>query len=252
MVQDSETSGGVCRKCCRDMTPGATVRLWDAKDYCETCVEEACPGLAEYARSHPALEEGMPHSAWRIGATIAIVGTVGIVGFVIVLWAGAVALGAPPIDPDGLSMALLFTACSLPIAIVFGIVGATGFASCRPVVSVRDNQLRITMHSETRSTPLSDCEWYIGKTWHMTHPRAATRYSGLLRDTAVVIILPQLAEPLDAGLVQRWDDPQDIEWNWPRRVATGFAEETRRRWTAFLTLATVPRRAFGLPKGSSV
>ena len=244
MVQDSEPLGSVCSKCCRELTPDATVRLWDRKDFCETCVEEACPGLAEYARTREALEEEMPHSAWRIGTIVGLVCMGSAIGFGILLWAIGVGLGADPMDPDSLCVLLLFPVIGLPVSIVFGVAHATGFAMFRPVVSVRDNQLRITMRSETKSIPLSECEWYIGKTWHMTHPRVLSSKTGMLRDTAVVIILPQHAGRLDP----RWD----VRWDYPRRVATGFTEETRHRWEAFLTLAAVPRRAFGLPRGSSV
>ena len=236
MVQDSELPGGVCSKCCHDMTPGATVRLWDGKDYCENCVEEACPGLAQYARSHETLEEEMPHSAWRIVINHAIIGTVGMSCLGILLWAIVVGLGADRIDPGSLFLLLLFPMAGLPISILFGIGHAVLFALDRPVMSVASGQLEIAIGHDRETIPLSACQWYVGKTSHMNYSPVMYSKTRLLWDTAVVIIIPRCPEL----------------WRSSRRVAAGFTEDTRLRWESFLTLAAVPQRAFGLPRGSSV
>ena len=53
-----------CSRCSRTMSADSAVHLWDARDYCRDCVEAACPGLANYARTHSVLEERVAaHSA---------------------------------------------------------------------------------------------------------------------------------------------------------------------------------------------
>ncbi len=63
--QEAGRSQGQCSKCSQPLTPETTVHLWDGKDYCRGCVEAACPGMAEYARTHVFLEETMPYDGRR-------------------------------------------------------------------------------------------------------------------------------------------------------------------------------------------
>lgn len=227
MVEDSLGQGDVCKKCSVQLTPNTTIRLWDGNRYCRACVDDACPGLAEYAETHETLKEVMPHSAWRIGANYTFLSVAGMIPFGAVLWSFAVWCGADPIEPGSLFLLLVFPVLGVPIGIMFATLLAVGFALNRPIVSARDGQLLIDVGRAITSVPLSECEWYTGWTCHMNDPRLMGRATVLLCDVAVVIVLPRRG----AG----W-------YSYVPLVPTGFTETTRTRWQSFLTLAGVPHR----------
>lgn len=51
-----------CRKCSMPLATEQIVHLWDGHDYCRKCVENACPGMADFALAHPVLESVEPIS----------------------------------------------------------------------------------------------------------------------------------------------------------------------------------------------
>jgi len=54
------TQASACAHCDAPLTSETTVHLWDGRDYCRACVEDACEGMADYAADHPRLEETLP------------------------------------------------------------------------------------------------------------------------------------------------------------------------------------------------
>ena len=56
----AEDRAQACAKCGATLTDDTRVHLWDGRDYCRDCVEAACPGMAQYAAEHDALEEVVP------------------------------------------------------------------------------------------------------------------------------------------------------------------------------------------------
>lgn len=227
MVEDSLGQSNVCKKCSVLLTPDTTIRLWDANRYCRACVDDACPGLAEYAETHETLKEVMPHSAWRIGANLWFVCVAGMIPFGVFLWAFGVWCGANAFESGSLFLLLVFPVLGIPLGLMFAAAVAVQFALDRPIISVRDGQLLIDVGRAITCVPLSECEWYTGWTCHANSPRLMANATMLLCDVAVVIVLPRHGTG--------W-------YSYVSLVPTGFTETTRARWQSFLTLAGVPRR----------
>ncbi|NQT14051.1 MAG: hypothetical protein HQ582_14955 [Planctomycetes bacterium] len=166
----------------------------------------------------------MPHSVWRIVVGLVLLSIPFLILLGVFLLLVCVILGADVRDVIG--PAALVGLLPFPFAVVLALLQGATFRLNRLVVSVRDGLLTLDVGRRVESVPLAQCEWYIGRTWHMNYPEVMNASAKVLFMPAVVIALPWAARP----------------FGYTRLVATGFTPQTRTQWGSFLTLAGVPRR----------
>lgn len=199
-----------CQACSNSIGQRA-VRLWDGEHYCQSCVQQAAPGLAEYAAENVTLKETMPHTAWAVARRfLCIVGLPMVAFFGIPFGLGG---GA-----EGFLVSLLLT---LPITFVFMAAATYGFTTNRTSVSVNDGLLTVRRGSVwSESYELASLEWFEGNISQMNLMKKGIMPSG----PAVLLTLP------------REETEQE------KFVAVGYDDASRARWKGFLTLARLTRR----------
>lgn len=231
--QEAGRSQGQCSKCSQPLTPETTVHLWDGKDYCRGCVEAACPGMAEYARTHVFLEETMPYDGRRTELsmrktkrTFAVVVLVVLIVLAIASW-----LTAPM---NGVVFAVFVLA--LPVAgmaacigfswKLFYVMGKRGWSS--PIVRVQEGRVVYRVGRGKLVIPmrkaLAKCRWSVETRRWFSYWWWLWRLWGAPRNEAVVIEF------------WRWLSLSRI------KAPCGWTAEMRRIWVGFLTLADVPQK----------
>jgi len=217
-----------CRHCGHVIGPGNSVRLWDGRDYCEECVEAACPGLADYARTHPGLKEGPPPDVLVLLAMFAMIAPLSLAMFLYL----------------GLSLLVFLIVLSF---VVIGV--ATYFATClvagcgdRPTVTAGDGRLiacNWADHRRKRPRLLAPSTVYnldAGIWWReaiaLSISFAAVMKKEPFQRTIVLIAFRRMKL---MGII-----PLP-----PAHIFCGWTPEMRERWKAFLTLAGIPRKGSG-------
>jgi len=215
-------AGNRCNKCSQSLTPQTSVRLWDGRDYCRRCVEEACPKLVDYALAHDVLEETMVYDgkaalrrSLRMYALIAAV---------------FLALTALPwLIAGDLCMVVTAFVLVLLIATAAGAIQIPAFLwmakRAVPKVTVQDGKVMTSRPNQRRMSswtfPLSKCRWYLGK----------VRHDSFLRNTvtpnapAIILVYPV-----------HWWGFEVFRY----KTACGFSDEMRELWEGFLRLAAIP------------
>jgi len=215
----------VCNCCEQRIPEEEAVRLWDGNDYCENCLERKLPGLAEYARRHPRLEERAPFS-WKLMAVrlLPFPLAMGVLTF----------FKYPeecPLNPVWLSLIAMAI-----YGLVFGGVCLMAALTVQSV-SVEDGRLTIRGYPrKLKSRHPTDVEqfslgdnmiWEIRKRF-VTGIGAALGASPM-RDKVVTILHPQHAS-------------EPFQFSFERIICRcGWTPETRRRWKAFLELTRMPK-----------
>ena len=216
------TADSTCGKCGRPLKSSQAIRLWDGKDYCRPCVDDACPKLAEYARSHETLEDTIPYDARGV-----LIGCVIIYGLVVGIFAlFAASIGAVPVG-DAIAGALCLTslAALIQVPLIFWTAKRR-----RPTVRVQDGVIAVSRSRFPLKSwrdypfPLYDCSWKLGSlgydTWLAPVPT-------LLFRRVVIVILPYR----ELGFLSIRE-----------KVACGWDPQMRDLWVGFLTLAGIPQR----------
>lgn len=224
---EEAVSRSQCHKCTRVLPSGSLVRLWDGRNYCDSCLNAVGAELAQYARDHDTLEETMPHAssqiALRRGKQGAIVVAAWTVSLLLVAWYEL------PNVHFLLRIAIATTtgvATGAPVVALFS-AGARAFLDRRrPTVSVADGIVRVRIGEEVSRARLSECYWFEGTLLQMnalatTGPQQ--RFLPLPAERALILVLP--------GTSHRR----------AMRVAVGYTRASRLRWEAFLVVARVPR-----------
>ena len=216
-----------CKHCSKPTSAESAMSLWDGESYCEACVHAVSPALVKYAKSHASLEETAPfdpRSQWRNALRMEAL---------IVLLFGAffLAAGYSQQGPIGLAAgaALTVVICSIQAALQLPMFVAMGRRAL-PTVVVRDGQVECFRGGKKahlcRSVSLREITWRIGK----SSQDSGLRNTFVQRQRIVLLILPclptKIAQLLSLG---------------KERYACGWSSETMHIWTAFLTLAAVPK-----------
>ncbi len=213
------TSAGACPGCGEKLDGRHPVHLWDGRDYCRECVQQASPALLNAAEAFHRPEETLTYSAWkvfhRISLTLAALfnAVFGSIAFFVGWQRGGVLEGAA-----SLAVCAVFL---LAMAWLFAALHAWFFSIERPSVSVGQDTLRVVHGDEGSATyRLSDCEWYIGALRDTDSIRDKAMWPDHLPRRPAVILVPPRSET-------------------GRRlcVAVGYTPETLEIWRAFLTLA---------------
>ncbi|MEX0716659.1 MAG: hypothetical protein WD066_08735 [Planctomycetaceae bacterium] len=210
-----------CRHCDRPLVEAETVRLWDGRDYCRDCVEAEMPGLAEYAASHPTLEEAVPNEVARSGWRVLSRRFLYLFTFVILIFGVTPALydgltEGQPYAPilESASRGVLFSGgiallVFVPMAIALMrsprsqmVVAEHGILRCLTM-----NKDGVWQEDSHRAAPVDAVQWLVGR----GPPVAADR-------KVVAVIFPNGRK-------------------WKAAALCGWSPEMRRRWVAFLTLA---------------
>lgn len=197
------------------------VRLWDSRSYCRDCVEAVCPKLFPYAMGHSRLEESAPfgrgaywRNAWRREAWIFLF-------FAVVFGAIGYARSGLTGTIVGIVLAMLGTTIQAAIQLP---MYAWMTRLMMPSVSVADGLVTLRRAAckkcSPSTVPLQDLQWRLG------HSRQDTALRNTLIPKRPVVLLVLGRSP--------WILFGEV------RVACGWTDETRRLWTAFLTLAGVP------------
>ncbi len=218
------SSTGSCKRCSKPTPHEDTLLLWDGESYCKACVQAVSPALVEYAGSHDILRETAPldrRSPWLGALRMEIV---------LYLLAGV----------------LLATASYMqngPLGIVYGLVVATVVCFFQaaiqmpmwvhrgrlnaPTIIVRDGQIECFRGENTeracQRAPLREITWRIGK----SRQDSRLRNTCVRRQPVVLLTLPSTSAWTPGLLRQRY--------------ACGWTPDTMHLWTAFLTLAEVPK-----------
>lgn len=213
-----------CSRCSSDYPPELTMTLWDGQAYCEACVYSFSPKLAEYARSHPRLEETAPwdfNAVWWRAIRMEL--------FVFALFGSMLGwLGYADQGFAGLAGGLAVTAV---ICLFQGGIQMPTFVwhtkRCLPTLIVENGQVTTYRGGERRRwcsgvVPLRDVRWRIG----------TSRQDSMLRGTLV---------PRQPVVI--------LQWTWRLyglplvrvRLACGWTEGMRDVWVDFLEFAGVPK-----------
>ncbi|MDP6438115.1 MAG: hypothetical protein QGH74_00610 [Candidatus Brocadiia bacterium] len=219
--------GAQCSKCEQPLSPETTVRLWDGKDYCDSCVEAACPGMADYAREPPVLSEHLdpgppPGAAQFVFDSVVVVLCLPLllVGF------GGLAGVAWLIHPVLVVLVLLLFVLAL-----LGVVGKMArfehrkLLRIRPTISVQEGVCQAeSAGSSLWQADLPSCGWEEGRArWDFVIGSL-----GIVRHVRYPVILLAPCGP-------EWDAVE-------APIACGWTPEMRALWIGFLTLAGVPSK----------
>jgi len=208
-----------CRYCDRDIEAGESVRLWDDRDYCEECVEKTLPGLAEYARTHPTLSEAHHRDTPLTLVILTLLGG-GLLSLIIVLAGHHVTW--PWTLGIGFGLAFLFWVLLLAIGC------ATGFRHMYPTVTVENGE------GVANYWPNGRRKW---PRWGWGEERFRLADCRYWSEPIALCI------SADALRRRRRFWRRIIMLKFPRCVVyCGWSAEMRERWTAFLTLAGIPKR----------
>lgn len=188
--------------------------MWDGATYCRVCLDEVAPELADLATGTDRFEETIVVDARAAGWRT----------FLMAWSAGTMVFGVLFTWGMGLQ-GLLFSQLLIgPIAVLFGVVAGVAVNSSNPRrVSLHEGVLTIrTGRTASRHVSLADCEWYVGDASAGT----LSKQDHVERGERVLLVLPPGTDGRE----------QEV------RVALGESDESRRTWTAVLTLAGCPRR----------
>lgn len=208
-----------CNYCQTPIKNGATVRLWDGRDYCAACVENACPGLGKYAATHEFLVEEDRPSFWKLAAANLFLFT-----------ASSALIIFPAFALYGLSLGLrdvislyfgIVVLVLAPLAGICAILCAAGTWEHWPRVRVQDASFVVNTGDEAVVCSISELRWCHAPLWHMRSSKKQLLF--LSWAPAIILVLPDRVSLLDE----------------PRTVAVGLSDESRRRWDAFLHLARI-------------
>ena len=208
-----------CANCNVALPLSDSVRLWDGKDYCRSCVEAQLPGLAAHVASQQRLEDSAPQEVVddfkRPILTYILFGLLfgipfGIVGH---LESGPLGLRT------GFFFAMGISACAAAIQIPGFIWTARRYA---PTVSVENGVVTVKRkaYGEHRY-PLGSVQWSLGK----SKRDSMLRYTMIKKVDVVLLEVPT----------------RFLGFTVVVRVACGWSEDMRSRWIAFLTLANFTR-----------
>ena len=210
-----------CRYCDRDIETGEPVRLWDGRDYCEECVETALPGLAEYARTHPALSDTPQRETLPALMILTLLGG-GLLSLIIVL------AGHHVTWPLTLGIGFGFALAAWVVFWVLGLI--SGFRHIYPTVTIENGEVVADYwHDERRERS----GWAWGE----------RRYK--LADCDHWFELTALCISADTLRGRKRFRRQLVALKVPWRSVhyhCGWSPEMRERWKAFFTLAGIPKR----------
>ncbi|NQT16980.1 MAG: hypothetical protein HQ582_29755 [Planctomycetes bacterium] len=235
MSSEGTRAAVLCSACNKSIAPGTSVRLWDGRDYCRTCLDSSCPGLAQYAVQHESLQEEMPEQVVRDDVKILLVGSVRVflaVSAFVFLLVVLAARGSAFLESfyQGIKVFLLGEAVILsifsPIIAIFGYVAWRSARRLLPHTRAAAGRLRLRFGDCEKEVALNDCRWCSGKL-HRT--RLCRGFGTFSHAPAILIRLPGGS----------W-------FTWPAIVVgVGYTAEMRARWKALLTLAGVPTAIAG-------
>lgn len=200
-----------CRYCGSAVRSVEAVRLWDGLTYCEPCVEDAAPGLAEYCRQNIALVEKIPliHNqvvwlaAIRHGCSFAAV-SCGLCGVCFILDVSRAVLAV---------IVATIAAFFLTTLLIDRRLGYRWYIqTCPRTMVVKDGILYYLGATEVRKIRLTQCRWFIGTSWGTNDIFAVPN------QRVVVLQLPD------------------------RNLVCGLSAETQDHWVGLLTLAGVRQR----------
>jgi len=204
-----------CNACLRESDDDAVAALWDGKAYCRQCLEAGCPGLFEFARLHPQLEETAPYEPVRIAKHHAVF----YLGLGLIL---GLAMAAAAFQSEGVFGLFVGILGGLMIGLLAGLIQIPPYLwmtrRMLPTVRFEGGQVFVGRGLKTttqrHSYTLDSLRWYCGK----VRQDSQLRMTFILNGPAVILELPGRRE----------------------RVACGWTAERRQRLTAFLRLAGVP------------
>lgn len=157
------SSPGNCHACDATLEPENTVRLWDGRDYCRSCVEAACPGLSDYAASHETLEET---EEWTPAANIWWNFKISVVVLLLGgIFVTALVVSEPEIGIT-ISGALIFFSIVWLLGEFLFIVGELWLGKgLRETIRVHGGQVTITAPHRRKPLEysLARCRWHVGK-----------------------------------------------------------------------------------------
>lgn len=224
---DQQLSRGqtlLCAKCLRPLTDKIAVPLWDARTYCEICVENECPGLAQIARSGEPLHEEMSDDfnsslptffsllgplprAFRIMEVVGIFFAWGIARAAQDMWIGI-----------GLTAALIMLDVVFAL-LIYRFVGP--FTRSRPPLPwVHAENGHIVFgrgHSVRAGVLLNECQW-------RESPSQQTPWGAIPPGGLILLV----------GFRGGWPNPKKM-------ALCGFSPQMKAYWRGFLALAGVPR-----------
>jgi len=218
----SDDRNVTCTFCGARTVETESVRLWDGRSYCTDCVEEVCPGLVAFARSHDVLEEIEPACFLR---RILYMTYVGVLCFplMFILFGGfsLILRTAEPVT-ELCTLAGWFAVAAWGIALlsqVFYVVCA------RSTVSVRDGAVAVSARWSPRTfrAALDKCSWDLNG---LGTGGLGGKELGISEPVLTLTLPPYVF------LGMRWAHvtPQ-----------AGFTPQTCQMWLGLLILAGVPR-----------
>ena len=212
-----------CSSCGRQFASEDMVRLWDGHDYCTKCVDADRPGLVDYARGHPILEDRIP-PGWRSGLPVAFLSTA---------IAVAAFMSLAILAAEDLATGIVTALCLAALAILVGLSSDLWFLWLgerkRPTVQIKDGQVSILRRAwgalpirHRWEYSLNECTWSIGlvqsdRRLFMSHASSTNR----------VVLLTFSRRRL--GCFKK-----------KQVVPCGWTPEMRTIWIRFLRLAKIP------------
>ncbi len=201
-----------CSKCYHQLADDLAIRLWDGKDYCQSCVAGASPLLQRYASESSVLRESVTLSPRElIRDQLFAFAFLSLIVVGVIVWTSKDAwVGAL------FGLAVCFVVFLLRVGGIY-----VNSKMCRCIVALEDGKLTIGRRSASSFTyDLSDCQWQVGTI------RKATGFSKIFLRRKVVL--------LQCSNRSRW-------LSWLRQIVPcGITDETREVWVSFLQLAEVP------------
>jgi hypothetical protein len=225
ILETKSSDHATCPCCGGSLEPKQRVRLWDARDYCSECVERACAGLTEFARTHRHLED-QPILDWRAIRRSRFEGNV-VVSCGLLVGLVELVLGAS-------GRWDLFAWVGGVVLLILGAILGTSkrkwgrLPRFVPKIRVEDGWISIfrSTHMDGKQPilrfPLADCRWRIGD---LKQDTQLGHFRGL-HGPAVILVAP-----LGSGT--------DLDHS-SRSSACGVDPKVRARWVGFLRLAKVP------------
>ncbi len=223
-MTQTEVTIGNCRLCEAALNQQSAVLLWDGRLYCRPCLEHVAPGLANYARDNPVLEETRPAEVndklktyWGFTRPFLFSATFGaLVHVALTGWNGA---GNEWIL-NALAAVILVP---MLLALIMNYFFLKPFRKTKnglPRVAISKGEVQLYHGDELIHTAtLADCSWSdLSKNPHSDPQKDIDHYF----------------------LVLIWRRPW---WSLRERaVLCGFTAETRARWLQFLMIAEVRDR----------
>lgn len=205
----------------------ATVRLWDGRDHCIECVEAACPGLVDLARTREDLVDSIPYD--QSAALAKWARFFGVLFAVLALTAAGFFAAM-----DRASAALLvgsMAACCAVVALV-ALLSVFRARHVLPTVRVAGGTVDVFRPDQAEgrrpvvSYPLAEARWQLGRV------RKDEAFYGRFNMLSIVV-------PDRPAVILR--APRGGVLGYPSVLtATGSTPEMVRLWQGFLRLAGVP------------